>query len=48
MEEQLIKLADDLDNLIKLMNENPRHFFTPLGKSKKRIERNLKKQKNSN
>tara|TARA_B100000029_G_C17462799_1_gene919136 strand:- start:305 stop:1258 length:954 start_codon:yes stop_codon:yes gene_type:complete len=44
----LNKTADDLDNLIKLMNENPRHFFTPLGKSKKRIERNLKKQKNSN
>jgi len=42
----LNKTADDLDNLIKLMNENPRHFFTPLGKSKKRIEKNLKKQKN--
>jgi len=34
----------DLDSLLIHMNENPKHFFGPLGKSKKQIEKD--KQKN--
>lgn len=37
----------DLDRMLIHMNENPKHFFAPLGKSKKKIERDLaKEQKN--
>jgi|TARA_B110000438_G_scaffold55972_2_gene56048 phospholipid/cholesterol/gamma-HCH transport system substrate-binding protein len=41
----LNKTAFDLDQLLYHINENPKHFFGPLGKSKKKIERDLKKQK---
>lgn len=38
----------DLDKLLIHMNENPKHFFGPLGKSQKKIEKDLKKQEQSN
>ena len=41
----LNKTAYDLDKLLQHINENPKHFFAPLGKSRKKIERDLKKQK---
>ena len=44
----LNKTAFDLDQLLYHINENPKHFFGPLGKSKKKIERDLKKQKKNN
>ena len=34
----------DLDSLLIHMNENPKHFFGPLGKSRKKIEKDLAKQ----
>jgi phospholipid/cholesterol/gamma-HCH transport system substrate-binding protein len=34
----------DLDSLLIHMNENPKHFFAPLGKSRKKIEKDLAKQ----
>jgi len=34
----------DLDSLLNHMNENPKHFFGPLGKSKKKIEKERAKQ----
>lgn len=33
-----------LDSLLIHMNENPKHFFSPLGKSRKKIEKDLAKQ----
>ena len=33
-----------LDSLLIHMNENPKHFFGPLGKSRKKIEKDLAKQ----
>ena len=44
----LNKTAFDLDKLLSHINENPKHFFAPLGKSRKKIERDLKKQKKIN
>jgi len=44
----LNKTAFDLDKLLFQINENPKHFFSPLGKSRKKIERDLKKQKKIN
>ncbi len=44
----LNKTAFDLDKLLFHINENPKHFFAPLGKSRKKIERDLKKQKKIN
>ena len=44
----LNKTAFDLDKLLFHINENPKHFFSPLGKSRKKIERDLKKQKKIN
>ena len=44
----LNKTAYDLDHLLKHINENPKHFFSPLGKSRKKIERDLRKQKSEN
>lgn len=41
----LNKTAFDLDKLLRHINENPKHFFAPLGKSRKKIERDLRKQK---
>jgi len=34
-----------LDTLLQHMNSNPKHFFAPLGKSRKKIEKDLKEQK---
>ncbi len=33
-----------LNDLINHMNNNPKHFFSPLGKSSKRIQRDLRKE----
>ncbi len=41
----LNKTAYDLDKLLQHINENPKHFFAPLGKSKRKIEKDLDKQK---
>jgi phospholipid/cholesterol/gamma-HCH transport system substrate-binding protein len=43
--QNLNKTMVDLDSLLIHMNENPKHFFGPLGKSKKKIEKDLAKQK---
>ena len=40
----LNRTACDLDKLLQHINENPKHFFAPLGKSRKKIERDLRKQ----
>jgi len=40
----LNKLLRSLDTLATHMNSNPNHFFAPLGKSKKKVDRDLKKQ----
>ena len=44
----LNKALLDLDALLIHMNENPKHFFKPLGKSRKKIEKDLKKQGEEN
>ena len=41
----LNKLLLSLDELSKHMNENPKHFFSPLGKSRSKIQRDLESQK---
>lgn len=41
----LNKLLLNLDSLAEHFNNNPRHFLAPLGKSKKKIERDLEKAK---
>jgi phospholipid/cholesterol/gamma-HCH transport system substrate-binding protein len=41
----LNKLLVSLDSLSKHFNENPKHFMAPLGKSRKKIEKDLEKQK---
>lgn len=40
----LNKTLIDLDELLIHMNENPKHFFAPLGKKRKKIEKDRKKQ----
>jgi phospholipid/cholesterol/gamma-HCH transport system substrate-binding protein len=40
----LNKLLQSVDSLATHFNENPRHFLAPLGKSKKKIQRELKKE----
>ncbi len=42
--ESMNRAISDLDTLLVHMNENPKHFFGPLGKSKKQIEKEAKKQ----
>jgi phospholipid/cholesterol/gamma-HCH transport system substrate-binding protein len=44
----LNKLLVSLDSLAKHFNENPKHFMAPLGKSKKKIERDLARQRKEN
>jgi phospholipid/cholesterol/gamma-HCH transport system substrate-binding protein len=39
----LNRLLQSVDSLATHFNENPRHFLAPLGKSKKKIEKDLKK-----
>jgi phospholipid/cholesterol/gamma-HCH transport system substrate-binding protein len=41
----LNRLLLSLDSLAVHMNENPRHFFSPLGKSKEKIQRDIEKQR---
>jgi phospholipid/cholesterol/gamma-HCH transport system substrate-binding protein len=43
----LNKLLFSVDSLAKHFNKNPKHFLSPLGKSQRKIERDLKKQKES-
>jgi len=40
----LNKLLQSVDSLAGHFNKNPKHFLSPLGKSQKKIERDLKKQ----
>jgi phospholipid/cholesterol/gamma-HCH transport system substrate-binding protein len=40
----LNKLLQSVDSLAGHFNKNPKHFLAPLGKSQKRIERDLRKQ----
>ncbi len=42
--ESMSRTMADLDSLLVHINENPKHFFSPLGKSKKKIEKEAKKQ----
>ncbi len=42
--ESMNRAISNLDTLLVHMNENPKHFFGPLGKSKKQIEKEAKKQ----
>jgi len=41
----LNRLLYSVDSLAQHFNNNPKHFLSPLGKSQKKIERDLKKQK---
>lgn len=40
----LNKMILDLDALAKHLNENPNHFFAPLGKKREKIQRDLERQ----
>ena len=42
----LDSVAIDLDKLLTHINENPKHFFAPFGKSSKKIKKDLKKLRN--
>lgn len=41
----LNKMLMSIDSLATHFNENPKHFMAPLGKSKKKIQRDLEKQR---
>lgn len=41
----LNQLLNSIDSLARHFNTNPKHFMSPLGKSQRKIERDLKKQK---
>jgi phospholipid/cholesterol/gamma-HCH transport system substrate-binding protein len=41
----LNQLLNSVDSLAKHFNTNPKHFMAPLGKSQRKIERDLRKQK---
>lgn len=41
----LNKMILDLDMLAKHLNENPNHFFAPLGKKREKIQRDLERQR---
>lgn len=43
----LNRLLLSIDSLATHFNENPRHFMSPLGKSRKKIQNDLEKQKNN-
>lgn len=43
----LNKLLFSVDSLAQHFNKNPKHFLSPLGKSQKKIERDLRKEKES-
>ncbi|MEQ9099556.1 MAG: MlaD family protein [Imperialibacter sp.] len=42
----LNKTIEDLDSLVVHINAYPKHFFAPLGKSRKKIEKDLARDKN--
>ncbi|MCB0495745.1 MAG: MCE family protein [Cyclobacteriaceae bacterium] len=42
----LNKTIADLDSLLNHLNDNPKHFFAPLGKSKKKIEKEKAREAN--
>ena len=42
--ESMNRAIADLDTLLIHINENPKHFFGPLGKSKKKIEKEAQKE----
>ncbi len=42
----LNKTIEDLDSLLVHVNTYPKHFFAPLGKSRKKIEKDLAKERN--
>lgn len=42
--ESMNRAIADLDTLLVHINENPKHFFGPLGKSKKKIEKEAQKE----
>lgn len=44
----LNSLLHNLDSLATHFNENPRHFMAPLGKSRKKIQRELEQQRKEN
>lgn len=44
----LNKLLYSVDSLANHFNKNPKHFLSPFGKSKKKIDRELKKQQQEN
>ena len=44
----LNKMLQSIDSLAKHFNNNPRHFLSPLGKSNKKIEKELSRQRKSN
>lgn len=44
----LNKMLLSLDSLATHFNENPKHFMAPLGKSRKKIERDLEKSRKEN
>lgn len=44
----LNSLLQNLDSLANHFNQNPRHFMAPLGKSRKKIERELEEQRKKN
>lgn len=44
----LNKMLLTIDSLATHFNENPKHFMSPLGKSQKRIQRDLEKQRKEN
>lgn len=44
----LNNLLQNLDSLANHFNANPKHFMAPLGKSRKKIERELEQQKKKN
>jgi phospholipid/cholesterol/gamma-HCH transport system substrate-binding protein len=41
----LNRLLNSVDSLANHLNQNPKHFLGPLGKSRKKIERELKEQR---
>lgn len=44
----LNKMLQSIDSLANHFNNNPRHFLSPLGKSNKKIEKELSRQRKSN
>jgi phospholipid/cholesterol/gamma-HCH transport system substrate-binding protein len=44
----LNQLLNSVDSLARHFNKNPKHFMAPLGRSQRKIERDLKKQREQN